>query len=152
MLAPLPPPPPPPQPPLAPAPPQPPLAASVSAASFAEAALAGGREGESEAEGVERVAGFMELHFRALPPRQAEAHARYYAARVPLQSSPAPGAPPPPPLDGRALARYVVRWCTELLRGLRWSLSYYLDGVPSWDWCFPYRCCCSRPPPLHTSR
>ena len=25
-----------------------------------------------------------------------------------------------------------------LVRGLRWSLHYYLHGTPSWQWFFPY--------------
>jgi 5'-3' exonuclease len=29
--------------------------------------------------------------------------------------------------------------CREYLIGLQWVLTYYLSGVPSWNWCYPYQ-------------
>jgi hypothetical protein len=108
---------------------------AAAAAAFAAAALSGKREGASEQEEFERVAGLMELHMQALPAKEAGAHRAYYASRIPLQSPACASAALP---EGRALAVYITRWCEELLRGLRWSLSYYLDGTPSWSWFFPF--------------
>lgn len=125
----------------APAPPAPapaaPASAAVAAAAFAAAALSSRREGASAEEESARVAGLMELHMQALPAREAEAHRAYYASRIPLQSAAMGSAAPTVP-EGKALAVYITRWCEELLRGLRWSLAYYLDGVPSWSWFFPF--------------
>ena len=63
---------------------------------------------------------------------------RYYSDLLPLQNSPPPGAPEPPPLPTFALATFVARWCAAMLDGVRWTLRYYLEGVPSCEWYFPY--------------
>ena len=55
-----------------------------------------------------------------------------------MQCSPPPGASAPPPLPPHSMARFVARWCAAMLDGVRWTLRYYLEGVPSWQWYFPY--------------
>lgn len=32
----------------------------------------------------------------------------------------------------------VEEICHEYLRGMEWVLQYYLQGIPSWKWCYPW--------------
>lgn len=32
----------------------------------------------------------------------------------------------------------VSKVCTEYLKGMQWVITYYLFGIPDWNWCYPY--------------
>ena len=45
--------------------------------------------------------------------------AQYYAQKFPKNTS-------------------VKQICHEYLKGLQWVMNYYVYGIPSWTWCYPY--------------
>ena len=113
------------------------VAAAKAAAAAAPAEEVGGDAALSRDELVAATASLLR-GWAAGADGDAEVYAEYYQAKVPLQASPPPGTEPPPPLPLPQLARYVGGWCAELLRGVAWTLHYYLAGPPSWSWFFPY--------------
>ena len=80
-----------------------------------------------------QVSDAMMRHFRSMTPLDAEAHAAYYSSRFAEADT---DESSPQITSTRAAA--ICSCCAALLRGLRWTLHYYLLGTPSWSWYFPY--------------
>ena len=74
----------------------------------------------------------MLRHLDMMTVADSEAHQQYYETRLGLAQE---GGEPP---SGAKLAMEVAKMAAALLRGLRWTLHYYLLGVPSWHWFYPY--------------
>ena len=92
---------------------------------------------EASGEAMTAVTAAMVSHFNAMGRDEAAAHTAYYASRGVHADEAPPGTDPStllPPDSSAPMAKSIINCVAALLRGLRWTLHYYLLGTPSWSW------------------
>ena len=101
------------------------------------AAVAAEMAGVTDSEPVKTVAALEEAmmrHFNSMSADDAAVHTAYYRSRFASEED----ADEESKVVTKAQGAVICSCCAALLRGLRWTLHYYLLGTPSWSWYFPY--------------